>query len=67
MVLSKKHLIVFGGYNDNGIDYKYYNDVHLFDLENRTWRKIDPAGKGFLLMRLFPFLAFFHLCFYYNF
>lgn len=53
MVLSKKHLIVFGGYNDNGIDYKYYNDVHLFDLENRTWRKIDPAGKEYLLLQFF--------------
>lgn len=49
MVLSKKNLVVFGGYHDNGIDYKYYNDVHLFDLESRTWRKIEPAGNSFIL------------------
>ena len=28
------------------MDYKYYNDVHLFDMENRTWKKIDPAGNN---------------------
>ena len=44
MILCKKHLVVFGGYHDNGLDYKYYNDVHLFDLESRTWRKIEPSG-----------------------
>lgn len=45
MVLLKKHLVVFGGYHDNGMDYKYFNDIHMFDLESRTWRKIEPAGK----------------------
>ncbi|KZS09098.1 Kelch domain-containing protein 4 [Daphnia magna] len=44
MVLCKKQLVVFGGYHDNGMDYKYYNDLHTFDLESRTWRKIEPAG-----------------------
>nr|SVE71458.1 EOG090X0KWJ [Daphnia similis]SVE72091.1 EOG090X0KWJ [Daphnia similis]SVE72718.1 EOG090X0KWJ [Daphnia similis] len=43
MVLCKKQLVVFGGYHDNGMDYKYYNDLHTFDLESRTWRKIEPA------------------------
>lgn len=46
MVLCKKQLVVFGGYHDNGMDYKYYNDLHTFDLESRTWRKIEPAGKN---------------------
>lgn len=49
MVLCKKNLVVFGGYHDNGLDYKYYNDVHLFDLESRTWRKIEPSGNIFSL------------------
>ncbi|XP_039314143.1 kelch domain-containing protein 4 isoform X2 [Solenopsis invicta] len=45
MVHLKKQLIVFGGFYDNlRHDYKYYNDVHIFDLETYTWRKIDPAG-----------------------
>ena len=46
MVLSKKHLVVFGGYHDNGIDYKYLNDVHTFNIETRSWRKIEPVGNG---------------------
>jgi len=44
MVLCKKNLVVFGGYHDNGIDYKYFNDVHMFDLETRLWKKIEPVG-----------------------
>jgi len=44
MVALKKNLVVFGGYHDNGIDYRYFNDVHIFDLETRTWRKIEPVG-----------------------
>lgn len=46
MVVSKKNLVVFGGYHDNGVDYKYFNDVHMFNLENRTWKKIEPAGNS---------------------
>lgn len=46
MVVSKKNLVVFGGYHDNGVDYKYFSDVHMFNLETRTWKKIEPAGKS---------------------
>lgn len=46
MVYMKKQLIVFGGFHDNlRHDYKYFNDVHIFDLETYMWRKIEPAGK----------------------
>lgn len=46
MVHMKKQLIVFGGFHDNlRHDYKYFNDVHIFDLETYMWRKIEPAGK----------------------
>ncbi|ERL87773.1 hypothetical protein D910_05162, partial [Dendroctonus ponderosae] len=44
MVLVKKQLLVFGGYHDNSMDYKYFNDVHSFDLETYKWRKIVPVG-----------------------
>ncbi len=43
MVLCKRQLVVFGGYHDNGYDYKYFNDVHVFDLDARTWRKVPPS------------------------
>ncbi|XP_024887164.1 kelch domain-containing protein 4 isoform X1 [Temnothorax curvispinosus] len=45
MVHVKKQLIVFGGFHDNlRHDCKYFNDVHIFDLETYMWRKIEPAG-----------------------
>ncbi|XP_011706623.1 PREDICTED: kelch domain-containing protein 4 isoform X1 [Wasmannia auropunctata] len=45
MVHVKKQLIVFGGFHDNlRHDYKYFNDVHIFDLETYTWQKIEPTG-----------------------
>ncbi|KAE8750832.1 hypothetical protein FOCC_FOCC002260 [Frankliniella occidentalis] len=46
MVCVKKHLIVFGGFHDNLRDYKYFNDVYAFDLENYTWKKIVPSGTA---------------------
>lgn len=45
MVHMKKHLIVFGGFHDNLRDYKYFNDVHLFNLETYTWQKLDVLGN----------------------
>lgn len=44
MVCVKKQLIVFGGFHDNLRDYKYFNDVYAFNLENYTWKRIEPAG-----------------------
>lgn len=35
MVVYKKALVVFGGYHDTGKKKpKYFNDVHVFDLDN---------------------------------
>ena len=44
MVAYKKKLFVFGGFHDNGYDFKYFNDVFIFDLENFKWIKLDVAG-----------------------
>ncbi|GAB1862226.1 Kelch domain-containing protein 4 isoform X1 [Camponotus japonicus] len=45
MVHVKKQLIVFGGFYDNlRHDYKYFNDVHIFDLEIYMWQKVEPTG-----------------------
>ncbi|XP_026675478.1 kelch domain-containing protein 4-like isoform X2 [Ceratina calcarata] len=44
MVHIKKQLIVFGGFHDNLRDYKYYNDVHIFNLETYAWHKIELSG-----------------------
>ena len=44
MVLFRKQIIVFGGFHDNLRDSKYFNDLHSFDLETRTWRKLTTSG-----------------------
>lgn len=44
MVCVKKQLIVFGGFHDNVRDYKYFSDVYAFNLENYTWKRLEPAG-----------------------
>ena len=44
MVHSKKKLIVFGGFHDNSQSSRYFNDVHIFSLENYTWSKLEIVG-----------------------
>jgi len=44
MVVSKKKLFVFGGFHDNNQNYKYFNDIFMFSLENYTWQEIKPSG-----------------------
>lgn len=46
MVAVKKQLIVFGGFNDNAREYKYYNDVYAFNLETYKWNKLEVTGNG---------------------
>ncbi|XP_071443811.1 kelch domain-containing protein 4 isoform X2 [Hetaerina americana] len=44
MVYSKRQVVVFGGFHDNLSDYKYFNDVYAFNLEDYKWRKLEPSG-----------------------
>ena len=44
MVLQKKHLVLFGGFHDNLSECKYFNDVHVFSLEERIWKKVSIVG-----------------------
>ncbi|KAG1650850.1 Kelch domain-containing protein 4 [Nymphon striatum] len=46
MCLIKRNIFVFGGYHDNLRDYKYYNDVHIFNLDTYSWTKLDTIGNG---------------------
>lgn len=46
MVHSKKKLFVFGGFYDNNQSSRYFNDVHIFSLENYTWSKLDITGTA---------------------
>ncbi|XP_066505188.1 kelch domain-containing protein 4 isoform X2 [Hoplias malabaricus] len=46
MVLSKRQLLVFGGFHESARDYIYYNDVHAFNLDTFTWSRLTPSGSG---------------------
>lgn len=54
MVHSKNQIFVFGGYHDNLRDYKYFNDVHVFDLEKYKWIKLEPTGKYTKQLKIEP-------------
>ncbi|KAF3793696.1 Kelch domain-containing protein 4 [Nymphaea thermarum] len=42
MVLYKHKLIVFGGFYDTLREVRYYNDLHVFDLDQFKWQEIKP-------------------------
>lgn len=46
MVLSKKQLLVFGGFHESTRDFIYYNDVYSFSLENFAWSRLVVSGSG---------------------
>lgn len=45
MVYEKKKLFIFGGFHDNVRDFKYYNDLYIFNLNDYEWIKIDLIGS----------------------
>lgn len=45
MVAFRKCLLLFGGFHDNLRECKYYNDVHVFNLETRVWTKIGNLTR----------------------
>ncbi|XP_054476239.1 kelch domain-containing protein 4 [Anoplopoma fimbria] len=46
MVLSKKQLLVFGGFHESTRDFIYYNDVYSFSLETFSWSRLAPSGSA---------------------
>ncbi|XP_034282484.1 kelch domain-containing protein 4 isoform X1 [Pantherophis guttatus] len=44
MAVSKRQLIVFGGFHESSRDYIYYNDVHAFNLDTFAWSKLATSG-----------------------
>ncbi|PPS04074.1 hypothetical protein GOBAR_AA16591 [Gossypium barbadense] len=41
-VLYKHKIIVFGGFYDTLREVRYYNDLHIFDLDEFKWQEIKP-------------------------
>ncbi|KAK9517153.1 hypothetical protein VZT92_025041 [Zoarces viviparus] len=46
MVLSKKQLLVFGGFHESNRDFIYYNDVYSFSLDTFSWSRLAPSGSA---------------------
>ncbi|XP_059192029.1 LOW QUALITY PROTEIN: kelch domain-containing protein 4 [Centropristis striata] len=46
MVLSKKQLLVFGGFHESNRDFIYYNDIHSFSLDSFSWSRLTPSGTA---------------------
>lgn len=44
MVLSKRHLVLFGGFQDNTHNYQYFNDLYAFSLADYKWKTIKTSG-----------------------
>ena len=46
MVMVKRHLVIFGGFHDSlsSGESKYFNDVHVFDTDERKWKKMEVTG-----------------------
>ncbi|KAJ0972836.1 hypothetical protein J5N97_020795 [Dioscorea zingiberensis] len=42
MVLYKHKIIVFGGFYDTLREVRYFNDLHVFDLDQFKWQEIKP-------------------------
>ncbi|KAK9117425.1 hypothetical protein Sjap_016372 [Stephania japonica] len=42
MVLYKHNIIVFGGFYDTLREVRYFNDLHIFDLDQYKWQEIKP-------------------------
>ncbi|XP_032514284.2 kelch domain-containing protein 4-like [Danaus plexippus] len=46
MVQLGRKLYVFGGYNDDGRECRYFDDLYQFCLDTRTWTKLTVSGRG---------------------
>jgi len=42
MVLYKHKIVLFGGFYDTLREVRYYNDLHVFDLDHFKWEEIKP-------------------------
>ena len=50
MAAVGNQLLVFGGFHDNGIHYRYHNDLYMFSIDDRKWTKLTVVGTVFLLL-----------------
>lgn len=46
MVHTGRQLLLFGGFHESVRDYRYFNDVYIFNLDGRTWTKVECSNSG---------------------
>lgn len=46
MILSKRQLLVFGGFHESTRDFIYYNDIYSFSLDTFAWSRLSPSGSA---------------------
>lgn len=46
MAVHGNQILVFGGFHDNGRQFRYHNDVYSFCLNDRKWTKLTVVGNG---------------------
>ncbi|XP_070575782.1 kelch domain-containing protein 4-like [Ptychodera flava] len=46
MVVYKRLLVIFGGFHESLREYRYFNDVHAFNLDTYQWIKLSISGNG---------------------
>ncbi|XP_077503607.1 kelch domain-containing protein 4 isoform X1 [Amblyomma americanum] len=46
MVHVGRQLLLFGGFHESVRDYRYFNDLYLFDLDHRVWTKVECSNSG---------------------
>ncbi|GIY69903.1 kelch domain-containing protein 4 [Caerostris darwini] len=45
MAVRRKQIVIFGGFHDSVGNQRYFNDIHVFNLDTYTWSKIEASGK----------------------
>ncbi|XP_054633646.1 kelch domain-containing protein 4 isoform X2 [Dunckerocampus dactyliophorus] len=46
MALSKRQLLVFGGFHESTRDFIYYNDIYSFSLDTFSWSRLSALGTA---------------------
>ncbi|XP_061629559.1 kelch domain-containing protein 4 isoform X2 [Phyllopteryx taeniolatus] len=44
MALSRRQLLVFGGFHESTRDFIYYNDIYSFSLDTFSWSRLSVSG-----------------------
>lgn len=46
MAVYKSKLVLFGGFYDTGAEFRYYNDLWVYDIEDKKWQAVGNPANG---------------------